>query len=90
MIDKKPFDGTTVKEFPKVGRYRVRVLQQGRNGDLDTVLDIREHMESERYSGFTRRGIRLYDMKDVESLYETCRMILEDKLLAQKKEGSDA
>lgn len=82
---KKPFDGTTIKEFPKVGRYRVRVVQSGKNGELGNVLDIREHLESDRYSGFTRRGIRIYDARDAAVLEETLKQILEDGLLAQER-----
>lgn len=84
MAERKPFDGTVVKEFPKIGRYRVRVVQTGRNGDTGAVLDIREHLESDRYSGFTRRGIRIYDAQDLAVLHETCKQVLEDQLLKDK------
>lgn len=85
MPDRKPFDGTVVREFPKIGRYRVRVVTSGRNGEMGNVLDIREHMESDRYSGFTRRGIRIYDPQDLAVLHETCKQVLEDRLLPLKK-----
>lgn len=81
MPEKKPFDGTILKEFPKIGKYRVRVVESGRNGELGRVLDIREHMESDRYSGFTRRGIRIYNARDLAVLRETCKQVLEDGML---------
>lgn len=82
MTEKKPFDGVTVKEFPKVGRYRVRIIQSGKNGELGNVLDIREHMESDRFAGFTRRGIRIYAARDAAALEETLKQILEDGMLS--------
>jgi hypothetical protein len=47
----------TIKEFPAIGRYRVRILT---NGNGQHVLDIREYISnSQTFEGFTRRGIRL-------------------------------
>lgn len=44
-----------VHEYPAVGKYRVRVLKKGSG----TCLDVREYVSSEKFEGFTRRGVRL-------------------------------
>ena len=44
-----------VHEYPAVGKYRVRVLKNGRG----TCLDVREYVSAEKFEGFTRRGVRL-------------------------------
>lgn len=61
-----------VREFPKVGKYRVRLLKTKRGN----VLDIREYVESETFEGFTRRGIRLSDDEHLESLRDTLAELL--------------
>lgn len=56
----------TVKEFQTIGRYRVRILA---NGKGQHVLDIREYITgSETFEGFTRRGIRLTIPADTATL----------------------
>jgi hypothetical protein len=56
-----PIKETVVMELAPVGRYRVRILEGARG----RVLDIREWIESETFSGYTRRGIRLSDPAQV-------------------------
>ncbi len=56
-----PIKETVVKELPPVGKYRVRILEGARG----RVCDIREWVESETFSGFTRRGVRLTDATQV-------------------------
>lgn len=45
-----------VREFPQLGRYRLRVLELD-NGRQ--CLDIREFVENSTFEGFTKRGVRL-------------------------------
>lgn len=68
-----------VKEFPTVGRYRVRVLSA--NGTDGRLLDVREYVSSDGFNGFTRRGIRLSSVKEVSELMEILRQVREDALL---------
>lgn len=48
-----------LKEFPPVGKYRVRLLGATEGKSPKKTLDIREYVSSESFEGFTRRGIRL-------------------------------
>lgn len=57
MLNVEPKSWSVLREFPPIGKYRVRVIRE--DGSLDTFLDIREYVDSEQFSGFTRRGIRL-------------------------------
>jgi len=51
-------------EYPAIGKYRIRVLvKAGR-----MVLDIREYVNSEKFTGFTRRGVRLNNQEEVNQL----------------------
>ena len=45
--------------------------------DRDPVLDIREYVESEVFSGFSLRGIRLTDRAQMDHLRDILREILE-------------
>ncbi len=46
---------TVLREFPEIGHNRVRHMETARG----VVLDIREYLSTERFDGFTRKGIRL-------------------------------
>lgn len=70
-----------IKEFPALGRYRVRVLK--RRGKK--ALDIREYVNAETFEGFTRRGIVLSTGEDCEKLKDILEEIDSQGLL---KEGS--
>jgi hypothetical protein len=48
--------GTPVAELGKRGRYRVRVIQMD---DGSEKIDIREFVESDRFTGFSQKGVRL-------------------------------
>lgn len=72
-----------VKEFPKVGKYRVRVLEKGKK----RVLDIREYVQSDMFEGFTRRGIRLTPEEAAE-LKAVLTFFLDD--LAEKQHEEEA
>ncbi len=54
-----------VKELPEIkSGYKTRIVM---NGKGEKFIDIREYVESEKFTGFTKRGIRL-DWSDVQSL----------------------
>lgn len=57
--------GEVLKEFPALGKYKVRLLKDRRDA---VVLDVREYIDTDTWQGFTRKGIRLYDQKDVDAL----------------------
>ena len=54
-----------VEFLGEVGRYHVRRIKRSKD---QLVLDIREHLESSNFSGYTRRGIALAIPGDVEKL----------------------
>lgn len=58
------------REFPPVGKYRIRLLQEVKpNGDVgEASLDIREYISDEKFEGFTRRGIRIGDRAQLDLL----------------------
>ena len=49
-------EANVLKEFTRIGKYRIRLLDLGKGR---SVIDIREHVTSDSFEGFTRRGIRL-------------------------------
>ena len=70
----------TVREFEPIGgKYRVRILQNIRSSGM--VLDIREYVDAESFSGFTRRGIRLSDRAQVDHLRDILTVVLKDILM---------
>lgn len=83
---KKAFENKTLREFPKVGRYRIRLIENGSAEGRPALLDVREHIETEGFSGFTRRGIRIYTRREAAELAETLRAILEDDALPETSE----
>ena len=44
-----------VKEFNSIGNYRVRVIENKKGAFM---LDVREYIESDTFTGFTRKGVR--------------------------------
>lgn len=56
-----------LREWPPIGRYRVRLLRSTRPQSRPT-LDIREYISSETFEGFTRRGVRIHDKAGAELL----------------------
>lgn len=55
-----------LKEYPAVGKYRVRLVRT-RNG---AFFDVREYISGESFEGFTRRGIRLAGPEEIRLLAE--------------------
>lgn len=69
-----------IREFPPMGsKYRVRVVENERNHQR--VLDIREFISSESFTGYTRRGIRLADRAQLDLLRDVLKEILESMLI---------
>ena len=64
---KKPIEQVVLREFPQVGKYRVRLVR-GMRESSQVYLDIREYANSESFQGFTRRGIRLKFPEDAAKL----------------------
>ncbi len=78
---RKPFEVTVVREFPDLGRYKVRLLKDPRKGG-PPWLDVREYVVGANYQGFTRKGVRLSTREEVAAL----RRILDEaagSMLAQ-------
>ena len=65
------------REFPPVGKYRIRLLHNPRNPSADPALDIREYVSAETFEGFTRRGIRISDRAHLDVLRDVLKEILE-------------
>lgn len=63
-----------VRELIPVAKYRVRILE-----NLKThrrALDIREHLTTHSFDGYTRRGIRLTERSQVELLRDVLTEVL--------------
>lgn len=83
----KPLREDVLQEFPPVGKYRIRLLQNRRKPDADPVLDIREYVNAEDFEGFTRRGIRLADRAQIDLLRDILREVLERNGFARPAPG---
>ncbi len=69
-----------IREFPPVGKYRIRLLAQPKTQVKS--LDIREYVVSPNvFEGFTRRGIHLSDRAQVDLLRDVLSEVLRDLLL---------
>lgn len=66
-----------LKEFPALGKYRIRLLVDPAKPGAQPTLDIREYVSSESFEGFTRRGIRLSAKKDLDLLREVLGEVLQ-------------
>ncbi len=71
-----------VKEFPKVGKYRVRLLRMKQG----LALDIREWVETPKFTGFSRRGIRIIDITGIDELFDSLKEVRKLWWEEQKKE----
>lgn len=87
---KSGFDAKVLREFPRVGRFRVRLVENARDAGKHGILDIREYLETASFTGFTRRGIRLYTRREAAELAETIKQVLEDAALAEASAGEAA
>lgn len=84
----KAFREEVLREFPPVGKYRVRLVHNPRRADQDPVLDIREYVHSEKFEGFTRRGIRLSDRAQIDLLRDVLKEVLERNGFAKPAPGA--
>lgn len=64
-----------VHEFAPVGRYRVRLMRDKDDGTL--YLDLREYLAGGKFEGFTRRGVRLVDLREVEALHSDLLYVID-------------
>jgi hypothetical protein len=73
----KPVNEEVLREFPPLGKYRIRLVKNPRRPAEGPTLDIREYISSETFEGFTRRGIRLGDRAQMDLLRDVLKEILE-------------
>lgn len=72
MAGKKEFKETVLKEFDPIRKgYKSRLVKNDENGKV--ALDVREYVESDKFTGFTRSGLRL----DKESLQKAVQVYTE-------------
>ena len=76
-LSNKPIREEVVKEFPPLGKYRIRLVQNPKRPGEAPALDIREYVSSESFEGFTRKGIRLGDRAQMDLLRDILKEILE-------------
>lgn len=62
-----------LREFPAIGKYRVRILK----GSKGVALDVREYISADTFEGFTRKGIRLSSRAEVEQLLHSLNESME-------------
>ncbi len=63
-----------LREYPAIGKYRIRVLKKG---ERPPQLDLREYVTSEKFEGFTRRGVRLTGPAELAQLMTVLRDALQ-------------
>lgn len=73
----KALKDQVLKEYPPVGKYRIRLLVDPARPGAGPTLDIREYVSSQTFEGFTRRGIRLAARADLDVLREVILEVLE-------------
>jgi hypothetical protein len=83
----KPIKEEVLKEFPPLGKYRIRLVRNPRRPMEGPTLDIREFISSETFEGFTRRGIRLGDRAQMDMLRDVLREVLEAGGFAKPSPG---
>ncbi len=84
----KPLAEDILREFPPVGKYRIRLLQNPKRPEVEPVLDIREYVSAETFEGFTRRGIRLADRAQIDLLRDILKEVLERNGFAKPAPGT--
>ena len=73
----KPATEEVVREFAPLGKYRVRLVRSPKRPNAEPTLDNREYVSTERFEGFTRRGIRIADRAQMDLLRDELKEILE-------------
>ncbi|MBV8878874.1 MAG: hypothetical protein JO332_02810 [Planctomycetaceae bacterium] len=79
MTTDLPGKEEVAREFPPLGKYRVRLLRHPKTGAK--VLDIREYVSGESFEGFTRRGIRLGDLGQLDLLRDVLAELVRERLV---------
>jgi hypothetical protein len=79
----KPLKDEVLREFPPLGKYRIRLVHNPKRPAEEAALDIREYVSSETFEGFTRRGIRLGDRVQLDLLREILKEVLEQSGFAR-------
>ena len=64
-----------LREFPPLGKYRVRLLSDPKG--KKRTLDIREFVTSDTFEGFTRRGVRLSEAAQLDVLRDILKEVLD-------------
>lgn len=72
----KPIAEEVLREFPPMGKYRIRLVKNPRKPQERPTLDIREYISSETFEGFTRRGIRIMERAQMDLLRDVLDEIL--------------
>lgn len=86
---KTPLNEEVLREFPPVGRYRVRLTRNPRRPLDPPALDIREYIRSDTFEGFTRRGIRLASRADLEMLRDVLTDLIERDGFEKRTPGAE-
>lgn len=73
----RPVHEEVLREFPPLGKYRIRLVKNPKKPQDKPTLDIREYVSTETFEGFTRRGIRLNDRAQMDLLRDILKEILE-------------
>lgn len=66
-----------VREFPPIGKYRIRIMRNVKT--KAEVLDIREYISGAEFEGFTRRGIRIGEVAQLDLLRDILREVIEQR-----------
>jgi hypothetical protein len=74
-VNADPRHEEVLQEFPPVGKYRIRLIQNPKRGTKS--LDIREYATGESFEGFTRRGVRLVDGAQLRLLRDAITDVIE-------------
>ena len=83
----KPVKEEVLREFPPLGKYRIRLVRNPRKPGEMPTLDIREYVSAETFEGFTRRGIRIGDRAQMDLLRDVLKEILEANGFAKPAPG---
>ena len=76
-------DPVVVREFPQIGKYRLRVVRSSAGPRASAVLDVREYATGASFEGFTRRGIRISTLAEARQLRDALNATIEGDLLPE-------
>lgn len=71
------FTEEVVREFPPMGKYRIRLVKNPKRKDSKPALDIREYITGSEFEGFTRRGIRITLRAEAAMLQDVLKELME-------------